>query len=67
MAKQKINNNKDTAEDFMKHVTFSKGDGNELVAVDENGKLVPIDELPLELIPEEDVGIATGEDYNPNP
>lgn len=50
--------------DFKKHTKITKAP--ELMGIDEDGNLIPLDDLPLELIPEEDLGIATGEDYNPN-
>lgn len=53
---------KNTAEDFIKHVAITKGPSN--VVVDANGNLVPLDELPLDLLPEEYLGEATGEDYS---
>lgn len=55
---------KNTAEDFMNHVVITKGPSN--VIVDANGNVVPLDELPLDLLPEEYLGEATGEDYSEN-
>lgn len=53
---------KNTAEDFLKHVKIQ--DEPAMVAVDQDGNLIPLEDVPLDLLPEEDLGVATGEDYN---
>ncbi len=54
---------KNTAEDFLKYISIAKP---KAVPIDDQGRLLPLEEVPIDLLPEEDLGVATGEDYKNN-